>query len=200
MVRRAVPLSEREVRVRFDLGERSVVLSLSAKRPHKNLLALLGALARLAPEDRPVLVLPGYRTAHENELREHARALDLDGDVRFPAWVSAEELEGLWELAQAFVFPSLYEGFGLPVLEAMAREVPVACSNASSLPEVAGDAALLFDPRDEHAIAAALKRLLDEPALAASLRARGLDRARRFTWERTARLTLDSYSRALDRR
>jgi glycosyltransferase involved in cell wall biosynthesis len=196
-VRRAVPLSEREVRARFDLGERRVVLSLSAKRPHKNLLTLLGALARLAPEGRPVLVLPGYPTAHETELRERARVLDLDGDVRFPAWISAAELEGLWTLAQAFVFPSLYEGFGLPVLEAMARGVPVACSNASSLPEVAGDAALLFDPRDESAIASALQRLLEEPALAESLRARGLVRARAFTWERTARLTLESYARAL---
>jgi glycosyltransferase involved in cell wall biosynthesis len=198
-VRRAVPLSEGEVRARFGLGQRPVVLSLSAKRPHKNLLALLGALARLPSEGRPVLVLPGYPTAHENDLRERARALDVEGDVRFPAWVSAEELEGLWGLAQAFAFPSLYEGFGLPVLEAMARGVPVACSNASSLPEVAGDAALLFDPRDEQAIASALRRLLDEPALAASLRARGLVRAREFTWERTARLTLDSYARALGR-
>ena len=107
-----------------------------------------------------MLVLPGYPTAHEAELRERARALGLEDDVRFPAWVSGEELEGLWALARAFVFPSLYEGFGLPVLEAMARGVPVACSNASSLPEVAGDAALLFDPRDEAAIAEALGRLL----------------------------------------
>ena len=196
-VRRELPLPEREVRARFDLGERRVVLSLSAKRPHKNLLALIGALARLSPESRPVLVLPGYPTAHESDLRQRARALDIDGDVRFPAWVSVEELEGLWALAQAFVFPSLYEGFGLPVLEAMARGVPVACSNVSSLPEVAGDAALLFDPHEESAIASALQRLLDEPALAESLRARGLLRAQEFTWERTARLTLDSYARAL---
>ena len=117
--------------------------------------------------------------------------------MRFPAWVSAEELEGLWGLAQAFVFPSLYEGFGLPVLEAMARGVPVASSNASSLPEVAGDAALLFDPRDEPALASALTRLLDDAALSESLRARGLARAREFTWERTARLTLETYARAL---
>jgi len=196
-VRRELPLPEGEVRARFGLGERRVVLSLSAKRPHKNLRALIGALARLPAEGRPVLVLPGYPTAHETELRELVSALDLDGDVRFPAWVSAAELEGLWALTQAFVYPSLYEGFGLPVLEAMARGVPVACSNASSLPEVAGDAALLFDPYDQAAIAAAITRLLEEPALAEDLRARGLIRAREFTWERTARLTLDSYTRAL---
>jgi glycosyltransferase involved in cell wall biosynthesis len=196
-VKRGAPLAERDVRARFDLGERRVVLSLSAKRAHKNLLALLGALARLAPAGRPVLVLPGYATDHELELRERARALGIDADVRFPAWVSAAELEGLWALTSAFVFPSLYEGFGLPVLEAMARGVPVACSNASSLPEVAGEAALLFDPRDEAAIAQALSRLLSDPALVEKLRARGLERAREFTWERSARGTLDSYARAL---
>jgi glycosyltransferase involved in cell wall biosynthesis len=95
------------------------------------------------------------------------------------------------------VFPSLYEGFGLPVLEAMARGVPVACSDASSLPEVAGDAALLFDPRDEAAIAASMLRLLEDAPLAARLSARGAERVKQFTWERTARLTLESYTRTL---
>jgi glycosyltransferase involved in cell wall biosynthesis len=196
-VRRAEPMAEQDVRARFALGERRVLLSLSAKRPHKNLLALIGALAELAREERPVLVLSGYPTAHEAELRDRARALGLDGDVRFPSWLSAAELEGLWAMSRAFVFPSLYEGFGLPVLEAMARGVPVACSNASSLPEVAGDAALLFDPSDVGAISVALRRLLTDTVLAETLRARGLQRVRQFTWEHTARLTLDSYARAL---
>jgi len=196
-VRRAQPLSERDTRRRFDLGERSVVLSLSAKRPHKNLRALLDALHDLPAERRPVLVLPGYATAHEGELREHARERGLDEDVRFESWVSAEELEGLWALTSAFVFPSLYEGFGLPVLEAMARGVPVACSNASSLPEVAGDAALLFDPNRPPQIAQALARLLCDPELRQRLEARGRERAGRFTWEQTARGTLASYSAAL---
>jgi glycosyltransferase involved in cell wall biosynthesis len=198
-VRREQPLSEREVRARLDLGERAVVLSLSAKRAHKNLLALIEAFARLPAAGRPVLVLPGYPTAHERDLRERTRALGIESDVRFPAWISPAELEGLWAIADAFVFPSLYEGFGLPVLEAMARGVPVACSNASSLPEVAGEAALLFDPRDEGAIAHALARLLSDRTLGDRLRALGLARAREFTWERTARLTLDSYARALGR-
>jgi len=200
-VRREAPLAERDVRARFELGERRVLLSLSAKRPHKNLLALIGALARIPPEDRPVLVIPGYPTAHERELRELARSIGVGSDVRFPPWVSTEELEGLWALARAFVFPSLYEGFGLPVLEAMARGVPVACSNASSLPEVAGDAALMFDPHDERAIATAIETLLSQDDDArARTRARGLARAERFTWERTARLTLESYARALGAR
>ncbi len=196
-VRREEPMAEHQVRERFQLGERTAVLSLSAKRPHKNLLALIGALGGLAREERPVLVLSGYPTTHEAELRDRVRTLGLDDDVRFPSWLSVEELEGLWAIARAFVFPSLYEGFGLPVLEAMARGVPVACSNASSLPEVAGDAALLFDPSDEAAIGAALGRLLSDQVLAQTLRARGLERVRRFTWERTARLTLESYARVL---
>ncbi|MFZ1153470.1 MAG: glycosyltransferase family 1 protein, partial [Solirubrobacteraceae bacterium] len=194
-VKRSDPLPGPELRRRLELGERPVVLSLSAKRPHKNLLALIGALARIPTERRPLLVLPGYLTAHETELRERARVAGVQGDVRFLDWLSDAELEGLWQLAEAFVYPSLYEGFGLPVLEAMARGVPVACSNASSLPEVAGDAALMFDPHDEAAIAAALERLLSDRAEAERLRARGLERARMFTWERAARATLDSYAR-----
>jgi glycosyltransferase involved in cell wall biosynthesis len=196
-VRHAAPSPEGELRARFELGERAVLLSLSAKRPHKNLLALIAALARMAPEERPVLVLPGYATPHEAELRARAQELGLDGDVRFPGWISTEDIEGLWAIAVAFVYPSLYEGFGLPVLEAMARGVPVACSNASSLPEVAGDAALLFDPRDEAAIARAIGRLLDDSELAGDLCDRGLRRAQDFSWARTAALTLESYKRAL---
>jgi glycosyltransferase involved in cell wall biosynthesis len=196
-VRRAQPLPAPEARQRLQLGERRVVLSLSAKRPHKNLAALIAALARIPAERRPLLVLPGYPTWHEQELRERAEREGVAGDVRFLGWVSGAEIESLWSLADAFVFPSLYEGFGLPVLEAMARGVPVACADASSLPEVAGDAALLFEPRDVAQIAHAIERLLGEPELADRLRALGRERARTFTWERTARLTLASYDAAL---
>jgi glycosyltransferase involved in cell wall biosynthesis len=196
-VRRLEPEPEPALRARFALGERRVVLSLSAKRPHKNLRALIGALALIPVPERPMLVLPGYPTAHEAELRAHTRALGLEADVRLLGWLAQGEIEGLWQLAEAFVFPSLYEGFGLPVLEAMARGVPVACSNASSLPELAGDAALLFDPHDEAQIAGAVRRLLREPELAERLRARGRERVRQFTWEHAARATIESYRRAL---
>ena len=196
-IRRGGALPSRETRERFGLGERRVLLSLSAKRPHKNLAALIGALALIPAERRPLLVLPGYPTWHEQELRERAAAAGVGEEVRFPGWVSPEEIEGLWGVAEAFVYPSLYEGFGLPVLEAMARGVPVACSDASSLPEVAGEAALLFDPRREDAIAEAVERMLGDPAETERLRAEGLQRVREFTWERTARLTLASYERAL---
>jgi glycosyltransferase involved in cell wall biosynthesis len=194
---RAAPLEEPAVRAKLELGSREVLLSLSAKRPHKNLSALIAALARLPVERRPLLVLAGYPTFYEDELRARARAAGVAEDVRFVGWLAGAEVEGLWAIARAFVFPSLYEGFGLPVLEAMARGVPVACSDASSLPEVAGDAALLFDPHDETQIASALARVLHDEELRARLRARGEARAREFTWERTARLTLETYARAL---
>jgi glycosyltransferase involved in cell wall biosynthesis len=194
-VRRAAGLDPAATRARFGLGDRRVLLSLSAKRPHKNLGALIGALGRIAPERRPVLVLPGYATWHEAELRE--RAAPVADDVRFVSWLADDELEGLWRVSDAFVFPSLYEGFGLPVLEAMARGVPVACSDRSSLPEVAGDAALLFDPGSEAAIAAAVERLLGDAALAARLRAAGRARVGHFSWERVARETLGVYERVL---
>ncbi len=197
-IRRGIAAPEAQTRARMQLGERPVLLSLSAKRPHKNLLALISALALIAAERRPVLVLPGYPTWHEAELRAHAAELGVAADVRLLDWVSEAELEGLWALARAFVFPSLYEGFGLPVLEALARGVPVACSNVSSLPEVAGDAALMFDPGDPRAIAAAIEALLAlDGAERERARARGIARAQEFTWERTARATLGSYARAL---
>ena len=190
------PEPEAALRARHALGERTVVLSASAKRPHKNLLRLLEALALMPERRRPVVVLPGYPTAHERELHERAVALGVDGDVRFLGWLAGAELEGLYALAAAFVFPSLHEGFGLPVLEAMLRGVPVACSDASSLPEVAGDAALLFPPQDPAAIAAAIERLLSDAALADRLRAAGRERAARFSWAATARGTAASYERA----
>ncbi|HYM56540.1 MAG TPA: glycosyltransferase family 1 protein [Solirubrobacteraceae bacterium] len=191
------PTRAAELRERLALGDRPVLLSVSAKRPHKNLGRLLEAVAGIPSERRPALVLPGYRTPHEAELRGRAADLGLAGDVAFPAWLPAADLEGLYALATAFVFPSLHEGFGLPVLEAMARGVPVATSARSSLAEVAGDAALLFDPEDVRAIRAAIERLLGDPPQAARLRAAGLERARAFTWERTADLTAASYERAL---
>jgi alpha-1,3-rhamnosyl/mannosyltransferase len=114
--------------------------------------------------------------------------------------VSEEELESLYQNASCFVLPSFKEGFGLPVLEAMRRGVPVACSNASSLPEVAGDAALLFDPNDVGAMANAMERVLRDPELGRDLVRRGYERCRLFSWEETARATLASYRRAIEDR
>jgi glycosyltransferase involved in cell wall biosynthesis len=186
-----------ELRSKLDLDGRPMVLSLSAKRPHKNLARLFRALAAMPSGDQPSLVVPGYPTPYEAELRQLAAVLGIAERVRLPEWLPAEDLEGLYAAAACVVFPSLYEGFGLPVLEAMARGVPVACSNRSSLPEVAGDAALLFDPEDVQAIRSALERLLRDADLAARLGEGGRARAATFTWRRTAELTAASYERAL---
>jgi glycosyltransferase involved in cell wall biosynthesis len=194
---RVEPAPEADVRTRYDLRDRPVVLSVSAKRPHKNLPRLLEALALLPAADRPVLVLPGYPTWHEDELREQARGLGVESDTRFLGWVAPAELEALYALAACFVFPSLYEGFGLPVLEAMARGVPVACSDRSALAEVAGSAALRFDPESPRAIADAITTLLTDPAERERLRRAGPEQARGYTWEATARGVLASYERAL---
>jgi glycosyltransferase involved in cell wall biosynthesis len=193
----AVAEAEAVLRERHALGGRQVVLTVSAKRPHKNLARLLEALAAIPAERRPALVMPGYPTPYERELRAHADALGLRDDVRFLGWVGDAELEGLYDLAALSVFPSLHEGFGLPVLEAMNRGLPVACSDSPSLSEVSGDAALLFDPHDSAAIARAIERLLGDRAEAARLVEAGRAQAARFTWAATARGTLASYERAL---
>ena len=192
-----LPTPEADLRLRLELGDRAILLSVSAKRPHKNLMRLLAAHARIDAGRRPVLVIPGYSTPHEQELIAQARVLGSFKHVRFPRWVDQPDLEGLYAAATAFVFPSLYEGFGLPVLEAMRRGVPVACSDRSTLPEVAGDAALLFDPEDDAAIAAALVRLIDDGALRERLSSAGPARAARFSWDATAAGTLASYERAV---
>ena len=121
-------------------------------------LRLIGAIALIPVDRRPLLVLPGYPTAHEAELRQRAGELGVAGDVRFLGWVDGAELEGLYAAARCFVLASLHEGFGLPVLEAMARGVPVACSARGALAEVAGDAALRFDPESEPEIASAIEK------------------------------------------
>jgi glycosyltransferase involved in cell wall biosynthesis len=195
---RAAPVPEAELRRRHELGERRILLSVSAKRPHKNLIRLLEALALLPAEGRPILVLPGYPSPYEHELRRRAEELGVGADTRLLGWLPDPELEGFYAAAACFVFPSLYEGFGLPVLEAMARGVPVACSQRGSLAEVAGGAAKLFDPESPASIAAAVDEILRDPAESERLRRAGREQAARFSWQRTARDTVASYERALD--
>jgi glycosyltransferase involved in cell wall biosynthesis len=197
LTRRVSPLPERKLRARFGLGDRPIVLSVSAKLAHKNLSRLIDAIAATPDARRPILVLPGYATPYEAHLRALAESTGVNGDVRFLGWISADELEGLYAAAACAVFPTLAEGFGLPVLEAMARGVPVACSDIEVLREVGGDSALFFDPRSESAIAAALLRLLDDREFAAHLAAAGPGRAARFSWGEAAQQTLASYRRAL---
>lgn len=187
---------EPELRRRLGLAGAPLILSVSARRPHKNLRRLIEALATLSTEPPPLLVLPGYETPFEDELRGRARELGVADRIRFLGWVSDEDLEGLYAAATCFAFPSLAEGFGLPVLEAMQRGVPVACSAAGPLPEIAGDAVRYFDPLDVPGIALALSDLLRSDRLREKLAEGGRERARGFTWERTARGTIESYERA----
>jgi glycosyltransferase involved in cell wall biosynthesis len=183
-----------ELRRRFGVGDAPLVLSVLAQRPHKNAVRLIQALAQVPDA---VLLVPGYSTGYARQLDDWIEAAGVGGRVRLLGWVDDATLDGLYRAADCFVFPSLAEGFGLPVLEAMLRDAPVACSDATSLPEVAGDAALLFDPLDVDAIARSIRRILEDDGLARRLRAAGRERAKRFSWEETARRTLDSYRRAL---
>jgi glycosyltransferase involved in cell wall biosynthesis len=188
------PTPAAELRERLELGSTQLVLTVSAKRPHKNLERLFEAFAHI--EEPATLLVPGYATAFENELRDRAAAT-ASGRIRFAGWLSDADLDGLYRAATALVFPSLAEGFGLPVLEAMVRGTPVACSNTTSLPEIAGEAALLFDPLDVEAITDAIRRLLGDADLRRRLSDAGREQAARFTWEEAAQKTIDSYRRTL---
>ncbi|MDA8068619.1 MAG: glycosyltransferase family 1 protein [Actinomycetota bacterium] len=191
------PRPEGELRERLAIGSRPIVLCVAAKRPHKNLIRLISAMSLIPAGRRPLLAIPGYSTHHDQELIAHAQSLNLAEDVRLFSWLEAEDLEGLYAVASCLVCPSLHEGFGLPVLEAMARGLPVACSGRGALAEVAGDAAVLFDPLSPRAIAQAVERLLADRDTAAHLAAAGRERAGHYTWASTAGATLRSYASAL---
>ena len=164
------------------------VLAVGTLEPRKNLERLVAAWSALGEDARRgnVLALVGPRGWDDDAILRAAH----DAGAVLLGRVSEAELRALYAGCSAFVYPSLYEGFGLPVLEAMAAGAPVVTSSVSSLPEVAGGAALLVDPQDVDAIGGALARVLADDALAAELRRRGLKRARGFSWERTARETL----------
>jgi alpha-1,3-rhamnosyl/mannosyltransferase len=190
--------AEAELRRRHGLGDAALVLTVSSSLRHKNLGRLLEAFAALDPGDAARLVVVGHAGRDQDALRDRAAALGLAERVVFTGWIEEADLEGFYAAASVFAYPTLMEGFGMPVLEAMRRRLPVACSNVSALPEVAGDAAEYFDPYDVESIAAALRRLLANPERRAELIALGLERCRRFTWEDTARRTLAVYRDVLD--
>jgi len=143
------------------------------------------------------LVLAGGKGWLYDELFAKVEALGLSGQVIFPGYVMGEELPLWYNAATLLAYPSVYEGFGLPVLEAQACGTPVLTSNLSSLPEAAGDAAVMVDPYDVEALAAGLNRLLMDRSLRDELRVRGLAHAGQFTWSRTAQETVRVYRRAL---
>jgi glycosyltransferase involved in cell wall biosynthesis len=174
------------------------VLYVGALEPRKNLPTLLRAFARaLAEFPQLQLVVAGGRRWKSGAIPRLVEDLRLADAVRMTGYVADATLPALYSAASVFCFPSLSEGFGLPILEAMACGTPVVCSNLSSLPEVAGEAALLVDPTETQAVAAGLIRVLSDQTFGAELRERGLNRAAQFSWESTAEQTLQVYRRVL---
>ncbi|RLC80643.1 MAG: glycosyltransferase family 1 protein [Chloroflexi bacterium] len=197
---RPQPAGEVErIRRKYAISE-GYILYLGINKPHKNLTRLIEAWAQICKwrvaSGKWQLIIAGAWDPRYPEPKQRAEELGLGDSVRFLGPVPEDDLPALYAGATLFVFPSLYEGFGLPVLEAMACGTPVACSNASSLPEVVGDAALTFDPADSSAIARAITRVLADAELRQVLRERGLAQAAGFSWERTAAKTLEVYRRA----
>ncbi len=188
------------VRQRYQLDAPFVLYAGNIK-PHKNLERLIDAFHLLRHERADLrdvrLLIIGDEISKYATLRRAVHRHKLHKHVRFFGFVPDQTLAALYRLAAAFVFPSLYEGFGLPPLEAMASGTPVITSNVSSLPEVVGNAALLIDPYEPQAIADAMERVLTDAALRADLRARGLARAREFSWERSIRRVRQIYDEVM---
>jgi glycosyltransferase involved in cell wall biosynthesis len=173
------------------------ILYLGTLEPRKGLDTLLAAYTSLAGQTRRPLVVAGKKGWRTESLFQRIQAQGLDPWVHFTGYVPDEDLPGLLSQAELLVYPSQYEGFGLPVLEAMACGTPVICSDAASLPEVAGRAGLLFRPGDPKSLAAAMGQLLEDPVLRQDLRARGLERALKFCWEDSARQVVRIYQSLL---
>jgi alpha-1,3-rhamnosyl/mannosyltransferase len=180
----------------YGLGRGAYVLFVGTIEPRKNLLRLLEAM-EIAGESIGPLVLAGADGWGNREILDRMARLHRAGRIRYLGYVPGDALPALMSGARAFVYPSLYEGFGLPLLEAMACGTPVVASNVSALPEVVGSAGLLVDPHDPETLAGAIRRVWGDGGLRDELRARGLAQASQFSWERTARLTLEVYRNVL---
>ncbi|MEF3168421.1 MAG: glycosyltransferase family 4 protein [Deltaproteobacteria bacterium] len=194
------PEEIRPVLTRHGIPEGGYTLFVGTIEPRKNLLALLEAYSSLPSSVRRAwpLVLVGHRGWESTKIHERMAEAERKGWAIYLDYVAEEDLPFLYAGARLFVYPSLYEGFGLPVLEAMASGVPVVCSNTSALPEVAGDAALMCDPEDVEALARCVRSGLEDDIWRAFAVKKGLERAVRFSWERCARETAAVYQRALD--
>ncbi|HVO71574.1 MAG TPA: glycosyltransferase family 1 protein, partial [Aggregatilineaceae bacterium] len=189
----------RAVQQRYGLPGNRYIFSIGTVQPRKNYARLIEALAALGPECEDVhLVIAGGRGWLEGPIYRAVGDLHLTGRVHFIGFARDEDLPALYSEAACLAYPSLYEGIGLPVLEAMACGIPVVTSNISSMPEVAGDAALLVDPYDVAALADALQRLLTDDALRADRVSRGVIQASRFTWTRAAQQLIEVYRQLSD--
>jgi glycosyltransferase involved in cell wall biosynthesis len=185
------PAPENEVRERYQLENRRVVLCVAAKRPHKNQEVLVRALSQL--DEDVVLLLAGHPEPYDAELRALANQLGVSARIRFADYVPDADLEALWQLADCAAFPTLAEGFGIPMVEAMAHGVGVAASDIPVLREVGGEVPHYFDPRSPEQAASAISAVLNDPLAGAA----GPARAAQFTWEAAAAGTWSAYERAL---
>ncbi len=191
------PGEEEEVLARHGISP-PYLLTVAASHPHKNLVRLLEAYYQLEEKDRYQLVIVGVRhNRYGARLIRTVERLDLSRRVVFTGWVPERDKEIIYSRAEMTVFPSLLEGFGLPVLESMRYGVPVACSDLPSLAEVAGEAAFLFDPYSSESIVSAIRSCLFDGQLREKLISKGRAHAARFTWEETARRTLEVYRAAV---
>jgi glycosyltransferase involved in cell wall biosynthesis len=179
-------------RERYGIAPAPYLLYVGTVQPRKNLARLIDAFAQVAKESAAPLqlVIAGKQGWLTQAIERRAHEHGIAEQVRFTGYVDDADLPALLSGALAFVFPSLYEGFGMPVLEAMACGAPVLTSTTSSLPEVAGDAALLVDPHDTQAIAQGIARLVDDTALREQVRQQGYEHVAGFTWDRCALETL----------
>jgi glycosyltransferase involved in cell wall biosynthesis len=177
---------------------RGFILFLGTLEARKNVAGLLMAYQRLLARlpDAPQLVLAGKAPAEAAPLLATLGRPPLEGHVEHLGYVQPDLRQALYRDARMLVLPSHDEGFGLPVVEAMSLGVPVIAANRGALPEVLGDAGLLVDPDDPESLAATMARVIAEPGLAGALSARGMDRARMFSWKRTAALTREAYALA----
>jgi glycosyltransferase involved in cell wall biosynthesis len=185
------------VRAKYGIGGEPFILAVGTLQPRKNYVRLIQAFAAL-PGREFRLVIAGGRGWLFDEIFSEVERLSLGGRVIFPGFAADEDLPALYSAASVVAYPSTYEGFGLPILEAFACETPVVTSTASSLPEVAGDAALLVPPTDVDALSAALQRALQDAALRRQLVAAGLERVKQFSWQKSARQLLGHYQRLVD--
>ncbi len=184
------PGEAERLRARYGLDERPYVLSVGTVQPRKNYVRLIKAFAQLRASRLQLVIAGGMGWLYQDILAEAEKHA---GSVRLLGFVDDGDLPALYRNASLLAFPSLYEGFGLPVLEAMACGVPVICSDVSSLPEVAGDAALLVDPLATAGLTEALARVLEDAGLRRQMISKGLAQAARFTWEQAARQLLGSF-------
>jgi glycosyltransferase involved in cell wall biosynthesis len=188
-------------RVRTNYGiQRDYILALGSIQPRKNLVRLINAYSRLSrarTNTLPQLILAGKRGWLEAATIRAAEQSEARDDILFVGYVPDSDLPALYSGAMCFAYPSYFEGFGLPVLEAMQCGTPVIAGNRTSLPEAAGDAGVLFDPFDESAIAGALSQVIENPNYRAELRVKGLEWASAFSWRTTAKMTLEAYERAV---